>query len=95
LLYRLHKLWAGSAYAQARPRTYVFLGRANTVQARVLSSWGIVPLFSEGDDIGGGLQQLLERLAEGVRRAEPAPDAAPAPAAALTPARKRARRKPR
>jgi hypothetical protein len=73
LLYRLHKLWSVSAYAQARPRTYVFLGRPNPVQARVLSSWGIVPLFSEVEDIGEGLKHLLEELlaaANGKARAE-------------------------
>jgi hypothetical protein len=67
LIYRLHKLWAGSAYSQARPRAYVFLGRPNPVQARVLASWGIVPLFAEGSDIGEGLKQFLEALAAEVR----------------------------
>jgi len=68
LIYRLHKLWAGSACAQARPQAYVFLGRPNPVQARVLSSWGIVPLFAEGPDIGEGLKQFLESLLKEVRR---------------------------
>jgi hypothetical protein len=45
------------------------------VQARVLSSWGIVPLFSEEDDIGKGLRRFLEELLREVRRApEPEPD---------------------
>jgi hypothetical protein len=68
LLYRLHRLWRGSAYEPARPRAYVFLGRPNPVQARVLASWGIVPLVSEVDDPGEGLRQLLAGLLEGVRR---------------------------
>lgn len=63
LIYRLHKLWSGSPYAHGRPTTYVFLGRHNPVQARVLSSWGIVPLFSESEDIGEGLKELLSALA--------------------------------
>ena len=67
LIYRLHKLWSGSPYAHSRPRTYVFLGGHNPVQARVLSSWGIVPLFSESEDIGESLQQFLERLLRDVR----------------------------
>ncbi len=77
LLYRLHKLWQGSAYAKARPRAYVFLGRPNPVQARVLSDWGIVPLFSECKDIGEGLRQLLAELLAAVRgKADPpAPEA--------------------
>lgn len=66
LLYRLHKLWAGSAYGHARPRAFVFLGRPNPVQERVLSSWGIVPLVAEGDDVGEGLRRLLERLVQEV-----------------------------
>jgi hypothetical protein len=65
LLYRLHRLWAGSAYEKARPRAYVYLGDQNPVQARVLQSWGIVPLFADEGDIGEGLRRLLERLAAG------------------------------
>jgi hypothetical protein len=61
LLYRLHKLWQGSPYAAARPGAYVFLGPPNPVQARVLSSWGIVPLFAEGD-VGEGLREFLDNL---------------------------------
>ena len=53
-----------SAYVNG---AYVFLGGHNPVQARVLSSWGIVPLFSEEDDIGKGLQQFLEGLLREVR----------------------------
>jgi hypothetical protein len=63
LLYRLHRLWRGSPYEAARPRTYVYLGAPNPVQARVLESWGIVPLVSESSDIGEGLRTLLGRLA--------------------------------
>lgn len=62
LIYRLHKLWTGSAYAQGRPPAYVYLGRQNPAQARVLSSWGIVPLVADSDDVGEGLKQLLESL---------------------------------
>ena len=89
LLYRLHKLWEGSSYAQARPRTYVFLGRPNPVQARVLSSWGIVPLFSEGDDVGEGLKQLLEGLARGVRQPADEDENAQAVSTPAAPKRKR------
>jgi hypothetical protein len=64
LLYRLHKLWSASAYAQGRPPAYVYLGRHNPVQARVLSSWGIVPVVTESADIGEGLKQMLGALKE-------------------------------
>lgn len=73
LLYRLHRLWAGSAYQAARPRAFVYLGRPNPVQARVLSSWGIVPLFADGGDVGEGLRVLLERLAGAVEGGATAP----------------------
>lgn len=63
LLYRLDRLWRGSAYEPSRPRAYVYLGAPNPVQARVLESWGIVPLVSETPDIGEGLLALLDRLA--------------------------------
>lgn len=76
LLYRLHKLWEGSGYAKARPRTYVFLGRPNPVQQRVLAEWGIVPLFSEAADIGEGLRQLLEDLDREARRGDDAEERA-------------------
>lgn len=68
LIYRLHKLWTGSAYAQGRPPAYVYLGRHNPAQARVLSSWGIVPLVADSDDVGEGLKQLLESLKAEVNR---------------------------
>lgn len=68
LIYRLHKLWTGSAYAQGRPPAYVYLGRQNPAQARVLSSWGIVPLVADSDDVGEGLKQLLESLTAEVNR---------------------------
>ena len=59
----------------------MFLGRPNPVQARVLSGWGIVPLFSEEQDLGEGLKKLLESLAREVERpadgAEPAAKPAP------------------
>ena len=100
LIYRLHKLWSGSGYDQARPRAYVFLGRHNPVQARVLSSWGIVPLFSEEDDIGAGLERFLTDLLGEVQKppadrpgagaavqsppAVSAPTTAPAPTAKST-----------
>lgn len=70
ILYRLHKQWQESASTQARPKAYVFLGRPNLVQARVLASWGIVPLFSEIADIGEALRQLLETLLHEIREPE-------------------------
>jgi hypothetical protein len=95
LIYRLHKLWADSSYAQARPRAYVFLGHPNPVQARVLSSWGIVPLFANGEDIGEGLKQFLEMLLNEVRRGAPGGGSEThSPARAPSRSRRRTRKKP-
>jgi hypothetical protein len=71
LLYRLHKLWEDAPRAADRPKAYVYLGPPNPVQARVLSSWGIVPLFTEGD-VGEGLREFLENLLREVRAQPPA-----------------------
>ena len=75
LLYRLHKLWGESNDPAARPKAYVFLGRANPVQARVLESWGITPLVSEADDIGEGLREFLARLLRAAREPRPGANA--------------------
>ena len=75
LLYRLHGLWTAARLEKARPRAYVFLGRDNPVQSRVLSHWGIVPLVTEVEDIGAGLKQFLESLLAEVRRDRPDPKA--------------------
>jgi hypothetical protein len=71
LLYRLHRLWEASGDPAARPGAYVFLGRANPVQARVLESWGITPLVSEADDIGEGLREFLAQLLRAAREPRP------------------------
>jgi hypothetical protein len=91
LIYRLHKLWSGSAYAQGRPPAYVYLGRHNPVQARVLSSWGIVPLVTELEDIGDGLKQLLESLKE--EASKPGNGAGAKAALVPAPARERAKKR--
>jgi hypothetical protein len=62
LLYRLHKLWQDSPHATARPKSYIFLGKPNPVQERVLTNRGIIPLFSESDDPGEGLKLFLDTL---------------------------------
>lgn len=94
LIYRLHKLWSGSAYAQGRPPAYVYLGRHNPVQARVLSNWGIVPLVTESQDIGEGLKQLLQSLVDEVgNRPARARGRRPAPAPAHSTSRVRKRKR--
>jgi hypothetical protein len=63
LFYKLQRIWESSAYAGQRPKSYLFLDRANPVQERVLENRGIVPIRSECDDPGEGLERFLRRLA--------------------------------
>jgi len=62
LLYKLHCLWAKSAFAAARPKSFMFLPRPNPVQEAILEQRGIVPIVSEIDDQATGLAEFLERL---------------------------------
>jgi hypothetical protein len=66
LLYKLERLWASSADAAARPPSFIFLDRPNPVQEAVLRRRGIVPIVSECDEPGAGLQRFLEQLAAAV-----------------------------
>jgi hypothetical protein len=62
LLYRLYRMWADSPYASARPKSYLFLSRPNSVQEAILEARGIVPVVSSSDDPAKGLQEFLEGL---------------------------------
>lgn len=68
LLYKLYKLWADSGFAAARPKSYVFLSRPNPIQEAILANRGIVPIISDSDDPGAGLEEFLTRLAVSVRK---------------------------
>jgi len=63
MLYRLQRLWESSAYAKARPKSYVFLAHPNPVQERILLNRNIVPIVSEFDEAAHGLEDFLKRLA--------------------------------
>ena len=65
LLYKLHKMWADSAFAEAQPRSYVFM-RPNPVNEAILTKRGIIPITSEMDDSGAGLRDFLAKLARDV-----------------------------
>jgi len=75
LLYRLCGLWQHSGHRDLRPRSYVFMGRANRLQQRILDSWGVAAFVADdGDDEGRSLQAFLERLCRavaGVRAGHP------------------------
>lgn len=69
LLYKLHRLWADSVFATARPESYIFLTRPNPVQEAILARRGITPVVAESDDPGAGLKQFLERVRDSLRGA--------------------------
>jgi hypothetical protein len=71
LLYKLHRLWADSSFAAARPQSYIFLTRPNPVQETILARRGIVPVVADVDDPGTALRQFLEKLRDGVRGVVP------------------------
>jgi hypothetical protein len=73
LFYKLQRIWESSAYAGDRPKSYLFLDRPNPVQERVLANRGIVPLVSECDDPGQGLERFLRQLADAAGRPGRAP----------------------
>lgn len=65
MLYRLHRQWDSSAYANSRPQSFMFLSHPNPVQERILATRGITPLVSESDDPKCGLEQFLQQLLGG------------------------------
>jgi hypothetical protein len=62
LLYKLTKIWEESAYATARPRSYIVLPRTNPVQEAVLESRGVRAIAHNADDQTEGLRLFLEGL---------------------------------
>jgi hypothetical protein len=62
LLYKLHRLWAESAFAAARPKSYMFLTRPNPVQEAILEKRGILPIVADVDNPSEGLTAFLEGL---------------------------------
>jgi len=62
LFYKLHKMWASSPHSKARPRSYIFLARPNSVQEAVLKSRGIESIVSSVDDPKEGLTNFLREL---------------------------------
>ncbi len=75
LLHRLWETWARSGYERDRPKSFVFMPRANPVQQAVLGRWGITVVTGESDDpeeaLCGFLQHLQERAQEGSGSREP------------------------
>ena len=69
LVYKLQRLWESSGLNELRPKSYIFLSRANPVQERVMRRRGIEPIVSEKPDPGEGLTHFLCGLLEGVKSA--------------------------
>ena len=62
LLYKLTRIWRESAYASARPRSYIVLPKTNPVQEAVLESRGVRTIAHNADDQTDGLREFLEDL---------------------------------
>jgi len=68
LLYKLKRTWDGTAYANRRPRSYIFLVRPDAVQEEVLESRGVSPIVSDALDPGEALPEFFDSLLDKVRR---------------------------
>lgn len=68
LLYKLKRTWEGSAYADKRPRSYIFLMRPDPVQEEVLQSRGVWPIVSESLTPQAALSEFFGELLDLVRR---------------------------
>ncbi len=64
LLHRLWKTWCASGYEKDRPRSYVFMMRANPIDEAVLAQWGIEVITEEGVEPERRLESFLERIAQ-------------------------------
>ncbi|HYF53137.1 MAG TPA: SIR2 family protein [Salinarimonas sp.] len=66
LLHRLWKTWQASGYERDRPRSYVFMMRANPIDAAVLEQWGIEVITQDDVEPARRLEAFLERIAAAV-----------------------------
>lgn len=65
LLYNIWMLWRSTEFDEMRPKSYIFMAGPNPVQEAIFKRRGIVPLVSEHDDPGLGLETLLTEIASG------------------------------
>jgi len=68
LLYKIKRIWEGSAYADKRPRSYIFLMRPDPVQEAVLQNRGVSPIVSDSLTPETALSEFFDRLLDLVRR---------------------------
>lgn len=62
LLFRLQRQWEKEQRPELRPRSYVFMGRPNPVQERVLEHRGVHPIVAKTTDQSGSLAEFLGEL---------------------------------
>ncbi len=62
LFYKLNKLWDNTTCKNSRPNSYIFLPQYNPVQEAIFRKRGIIPCYSEEEDIGQGLLAFLNKL---------------------------------
>jgi hypothetical protein len=62
LFYKLDKLWKLHGKYSVRPRSYIFVPKANPVQEAVLDQWGISMISSERSDPKTALIEFLQGL---------------------------------
>ena len=68
LLHSLWKTWRESGYESNRPKSFVFMTRAEPVQQAVLGQWGITSVTEESDDPEEALTTFLTKLKNAVSR---------------------------
>ncbi len=62
LLFRLQRQWEKESIPEFRPKAYVFMGRSNPVQSKVLRSRGVEPIVAQSTDQGKALSNFLQQL---------------------------------
>lgn len=62
LLFRLQRQWEKEDQPDLRPRSYVFMGRPNAVQSKVLRSRGVEPIVAETTNQRESLARFLQDL---------------------------------
>ena len=62
LLFRLQRQWEKEAQPELRPKAYVFMGRPNAVQSKVLRSRGVEPIVAESINPSTSLSDFLTAL---------------------------------
>lgn len=64
LLYKLHKQWELEPKKELRPKSYVYIGRPNPVQEKVLFSRNLIPIVADSDNQTESLTEFLYEIKE-------------------------------